>query len=78
MSIYIVHCRRKASNAPVTLVLSEQMFSTNIWKTCHYRSAESTFQVICPATVKDRQQVSGVDNAAQKVGDDCQSIVAVY
>jgi len=58
MSIYIVHRHRKTSNALDTLVLSKQMFSMNVWKTRHYmsrRSADSKFQVVGLATVKDRQ-----------------------
>jgi len=60
MSIYIAHRRRKTSNALDTLVLSKQEFFNERLKdsSLHVgsrRSADSEFQVIGPATAKDRR-----------------------
>jgi len=58
------------------------MFSINVWKTRHYMSdhgsqlTANSKSLIQPQRRTD--QLSWVGNAAQEVGDDWQSIVAVY
>jgi len=60
MSIYIAHRRRKTSNALDTLVLANKnVFNERLKDSSLHvgsrRSADSEFQVIRPATAKDRR-----------------------
>ena len=59
------------------------MFSMNVWKTRHYTSDHGGQPTANSKSSVQRQrrtddQVSWVGNAAQEVGDDWQSVVAVY
>jgi len=60
MSIYIVHHHTKTSNALDTLELSKQnVFNERLKDSSlqvgSWRSADSEFQVVGPATAKDRR-----------------------